>query len=152
MSLVWEVEGRGSEMVVSSTYLCKMGPTAKSSIRIINERGPSQEILAVCLQNQAIVSLCLVLTEWVPDDWSCNVQKLHQLPWSVLFAVTVEVWSVHRAKSTRWSRSSGSHGALLLPWQFAVAGSQGRHAERTIQEDRRHQNFNACRRSLRECT
>jgi len=43
MSLVWKVEDKGSEIVVSLTYLCKMGPAAKSSIRIINERGPSQD-------------------------------------------------------------------------------------------------------------
>ena len=30
-------------MVVSSTYLCKMTPTAKSSFRIINEIAPSQD-------------------------------------------------------------------------------------------------------------
>ena len=43
MSLICEVYDKGSEIVVSSTYLFKMGPAAKSSIRIINERGPSQD-------------------------------------------------------------------------------------------------------------
>ena len=45
MSLVWEVKDKSSEIhvVVSSTCLCKMEPTAKSSIRRMNERGLSRD-------------------------------------------------------------------------------------------------------------
>jgi len=40
-SLTWEVEGKDSEQVVSSSYLCRVGPAVRSSRQNSKWQGPN---------------------------------------------------------------------------------------------------------------